>query len=66
VITLTIATINLCHDAYDGALGQSYKCKYVSGDEVFSWSHAQEKKYRVPVLFTPMENFRVDTPCEVA
>ena len=54
-----------CHDAYDGALGQTYKCKYVSGDEVFSWSHAQEEKYRVPVLFTPMGDFRVDTPCEV-
>lgn len=31
-----------CHDAYDGALGQTYKCKYADGAaDAFVWSHGQ-------------------------
>jgi len=38
-----------CRDAYDGALGQTYKCKYTDGDaEAFAWSHGQEETFRLP------------------
>lgn len=52
-----------CHDDYDGALGQTYKCKYVQGEEEFVWSHAQEASFQVPDLFTPTGRFRVDAEC---
>ena len=35
-----------CHDAYDGALGQTYQCKYGGGEaEAFAWSHGQEDAF---------------------
>jgi hypothetical protein len=52
-----------CHDSYDGALGQTYKCKFVNGEEAFVWSSAQEESFRIPDLFTPTRSFQVDAPC---
>jgi hypothetical protein len=52
-----------CHDEYDGALGQTYKCKYVRGEEEFVWSHTQEEGFRVPTLFTPTGGFQEEAPC---
>ena len=52
-----------CHDAYDGALGQTYKCKYGRGQEKFVWSRTQEESFRIPTLFTPTGAFAVDSPC---
>ena len=52
-----------CHDDYDGALGQTYKCKYVQGEEEFVWSHAQEASFQVPDLFTPTGSFHSDAEC---
>ena len=46
-----------CHDAYDGALGQTYKCKYANGEsEAFEWSHGQVEAYRLPTLF-PLSSY---------
>lgn len=54
-----------CHDAYDGALGQTYKCKYaIDGPEVFAWSHGQEETFRLPSVFTPSSSYSPDTPCD--
>ena len=41
-----------CHDAYGGALGQTYRCEYVSGAKPFVWSHAQEESFRRPAAAT--------------
>jgi hypothetical protein len=52
-----------CHDAYDGALGQTYKCKYADG-EPFVWSHGQEESFRLPTLFTPSGSYSVEAACD--
>lgn len=52
-----------CHDAYDGALGQTYKCKYADG-EPFVWSHEQEESFRLPTLFTPSGSYSVEAACD--
>lgn len=52
-----------CHDAYDGALGQTYKCKYADG-EPFVWSHGQEEFFRLPTLFTPSGSYSVEAACD--
>ena len=50
-----------CHDAYDGALGQTYQCKYAGADaEAFAWSHEQEETFRLPTLFTPSGSYSAD------
>ncbi len=48
-----------CHDAYDGALGQTYKCKYADG-EPFVWSHEEEESFRLSTLFTPSGSYSVE------
>jgi hypothetical protein len=40
-----------CHDAYGGALGQMYRCKWAS--EPFVWSAEQEESFRVKSLSSP-------------
>lgn len=52
-----------CDDSYDGALGQTYKCEYVSGDKEFVWSHDQEESFRLPTLSAPVAPFQVDSIC---
>ena len=52
-----------CDNVYDGALGQTYKCDFVSGSKEFVWSHDQEESFRVPTLSTTTGPFRVDSPC---
>ena len=55
-----------CHDAYDGALGQTYKCKYANGEsEAFVWSRGQEEAYRLPTLFTPSGSYSAEAACDV-
>jgi len=54
-----------CHDAYDGALGQTYKCKYADGaSEAFAWSHGQEGTFRIPTLLTPSGSFSAEASCD--
>ena len=36
-----------CDDAYGGALGQTYQCKYVQDQEKFVWSADQEEAFRL-------------------
>lgn len=45
-----------CHDSFDGALGQTYKCKYLTGKERFVFSRAQEEQFRIPSLFATKLN----------
>jgi hypothetical protein len=52
-----------CDDSYDGALGQTYKCEYVSGEKQFVWSHDQEESFRLPTLSAPTAPFQVDSTC---
>ena len=53
-----------CHDAYDGALGQTYQCKYVQNNDPFVWSHEQEEAFRLPEgLLSPSGAFEVDAAC---
>ena len=59
-------TVPGCHDSYDGALGQTYKCKYLSGEETFEWSHTQEESFRIPTLSTPTGPFQIDSVCDLA
>ena len=51
------------HDAYDGALGQTFQCKYVVDHEDFVWSSAQEESFRLPNIFTPSGAFEVNSTC---
>lgn len=53
-----------CHDAYDGALGQTYNCRYADEKEVFAWSHGQEEVFRLPTLFTPSSSYSVEATCD--
>jgi len=52
-----------CHDAYDGALGASYQCKYATGNAQFEWSQAKEDSYRLTSLFASRGAFKDDAPC---
>jgi hypothetical protein len=55
-----------CHDSYDGALGQTYKCKYADGaSEAFAWSHGQEEAFRLPTLFTPSGSYSAEAACDI-
>ena len=56
-------TVPGCDDSYEGALGQTYKCEYVSGKTDFVWSHAQEESFRIPNLSAPTKPFQVDSIC---
>jgi hypothetical protein len=58
-------TVPNCDDSYDGALGQTYKCEYVSGKKEFIWSHSQEESFRVPTLSAPTASFLVGSTCPV-
>jgi hypothetical protein len=56
-------TLPHCDNAYDGALGQTYKCEYVSGKTDFVWSHGQEESFRIPNLSAATKPFQVDSKC---
>jgi len=59
-------TAYCCHDAYDGALGQTYKCKYAgSGSEAFAWSQVQEVAFHLPTLFTASGSYSAEAHCAV-
>ena len=54
-----------CHDAYDGALVQTYKCKYAGEEaEAFAWSHGQEEIFRPSTLLTPSGSYSAEAPCD--
>jgi hypothetical protein len=55
--------VSECDDSYDGALGQTYKCKYLSGEEEFRWSHAQEASFKIPSLLSITKIFQADSTC---
>ena len=55
-----------CDDAFDGALGQTYKCTYVSGSQEFKWSHDQEDGFWVPSLFSHHRVAFRDSACDLA
>ena len=50
-----------CHDAFDGALGQTYQCKYNA--QPFRFDHAQEESFRVDSLASPSGAFARNAPC---
>ena len=52
-----------CHDAYDGALGALYQCKFARGNEKFVFDNAQEESFRVKSLFATSGSFERDSPC---
>ena len=52
-----------CHDAYGGALGQTYRCEYVHGQKPFVWSSAQEESFRVASLATPSGAYSATADC---
>lgn len=52
-----------CHDAYGGALGQTYRCEYVSGAKPFVWSRALEESFRVKSLATPSGTYSPTADC---
>jgi hypothetical protein len=57
-------TVPACSDAFDGALGQTYQCKYVQGGADFEWSHEQEEAFRLPGgLLSASGVFDVDASC---
>eukprot|EP01108_Squamamoeba_japonica_P000867 TRINITY_DN1317_c0_g1_i7.p1 TRINITY_DN1317_c0_g1~~TRINITY_DN1317_c0_g1_i7.p1 ORF type:complete len:554 (-),score=190.37 TRINITY_DN1317_c0_g1_i7:95-1756(-) len=55
-------TVPGCHDAYGGALGQTYQCRYAKGER-FVWSHNLENVFRVKSLSAKAGAFARDAPC---
>eukprot|EP01108_Squamamoeba_japonica_P000865 TRINITY_DN1317_c0_g1_i5.p3 TRINITY_DN1317_c0_g1~~TRINITY_DN1317_c0_g1_i5.p3 ORF type:complete len:229 (-),score=110.89 TRINITY_DN1317_c0_g1_i5:61-747(-) len=55
-------TVPGCHDAYGGALGQTYQCRYAKGER-FVWSHNLENVFRVKSLSAKAGAFSRDAPC---
>lgn len=51
-------SVPTCHGSYDGALGQTFQCKYVLDHEPFVWSSAQEESFQISSLFTPTGAFQ--------
>ena len=58
-------TVPGCHDAYGGALGQTYQCRYATGGDRFVWSqsHKAEETFRVKSLSAKTGAFARDAPC---
>ena len=55
-----------CHNAFDGALGQTYQCRFApehGGSETFRFDHAQEETFRLDSLLAPSGAFDADAPC---
>lgn len=52
-----------CDDAFDGALGQTYKCKFVERREPFNWDPKTEESFRVRSLDARSKPFEVNAPC---
>jgi hypothetical protein len=52
-----------CDDAFDGALGQSYKCEYFLQHKKFKFDHATEESFRVNSLRWTSDIFDVDATC---
>jgi hypothetical protein len=54
-------SVPTCHDTYDGALGQTFQCKYVEDPEAFVSSTEKEESFRIPI--TPTGAFQVNSTC---
>lgn len=52
-----------CHDNYDGALGVSYRCKFVLKHAPFVWSSAREETFRVKAINAPSGQFSSHAQC---
>lgn len=52
-----------CHDSFDGALGQTYKCMWEFGKQKFEFDRSTEESFRIPTLFTPTGRFSTDAKC---
>ena len=63
VIIAALLLAIICGVEPGGALGQTYKCDYVSGKKDFVWSNDQEESFRVPTLSASMRTFQVDSTC---
>ena len=57
-----------CDDAYGGALGQTYQCRYMLGQEKFVWSADQEEAFRLPGddLSSPSGAYAANAACNDA
>jgi membrane-bound inhibitor of C-type lysozyme len=52
-----------CDDVYEGALGQTYKCKYVERREAFRFDNATEESFRVDSLAAHTSPFDANAAC---
>lgn len=50
-----------CHNSYDGALGQTFKCRHAH--EKFVFDRTTEESFRVDSLFAVSGAFQTDAPC---